>query len=99
MAIQINTPAVIATADQIDTLNKRIRDDLSDIDSAIRTLQHSWEGNASASCVNKYDYIKGSFSDVRFSVVNDLVAFMLNQVAEGYETVEKAVASAASAFK
>ena len=99
MAILINTAVVSNTADQIDTTNKKIRDDLSDIDSAIRTLQQNWEGEASNSCTNKYEYIKRSFADARFSVVNDMVTFMRKQVDEGYETTEKAVSSAASAFK
>lgn len=99
MAILINTAVVSNTADQIDTANKKIRDDLSDIDSAIRTLQQNWVGEASNSCANKYDYIKRNFADARFSVVNDLVTFIRKQVNEGYETTEKTVSSAAAAFK
>ncbi len=95
----INTAAVLAAADQIDTANKNMRDELSDIDLAIRTLQQSWEGAAANSCANKYEYIKRNFSDARFSVVNDMVSFMKNQVGEGYKTTEKTVLSAASAFK
>ena len=99
MAIQINTAAVSSAADNIEITNKRIRDELSDVDSAIRTLQQNWEGEASSSCANKYEYIKRSFSDARFSVVNDIVSFLKNQVGEGYETTEQAVATAASAFR
>ena len=99
MAILINTAVVSNTADQIDTANKKIRDDLSGVDSAIRSLQQNWEGEAASSCTNKYDYIKRNFADARFSVVNDLVTFIRKQVDEGYETTEKAVSSAAAAFK
>lgn len=99
MAILINTAVVSNTADQIDTVNKKIRDDLSDIDSAIRKLQQNWEGEASSSCTNKYEHIKRSFSDARFSVVNDFVTFIRKQVDEGYEVTEKTVSSAAAAFK
>lgn len=99
LAILINTAAVSTAADQIDTLNKKIRDEMSVVDSAIRSLQQSWEGEAGSSCVNKYDYIKRSFSDARFSVVNGLVSLMKIQVGEGYETTEQVVSTAASAFK
>lgn len=99
MAIQINTAAVSSAADQIDTLNKKIRDELSDVDLAIQALQRCWEGDAANSGVNKYNYIKRSFSDARFSVVNGIVSFMKIQVGEGYETTEHAVSTAASAFK
>ena len=99
MAILINTAAVSNTADQIDATNIDLRDGLSDIDSAIRSLQQNWEGEAASSCANKYDYIKRNFADARFSVVNDLVTFIRKQVDEGYETTEKTVSSAAAAFK
>ena len=99
MAILINTAVVSNTADQIDATNKNLRDGLSDIDSAIRTLQQNWEGEAASSCANKYDYIKRNFADARFSVVNDLVTFIRKHVNEGYETTEKTVSSAAAAFK
>ena len=99
MAIQVNTAAITSAADQIDAANKKIRDELSAIDSALKTLQKSWEGEASKSCVSQYDHIKRSFSEERYSVVNGLVLFMRNQVGAGYETTEKSVSSAASAFK
>lgn len=99
MAIQINTATVINTAEQIDTLNKKIRDDMFDVDTAIRMLRQNWAGEASNSCANRYEHIKASFSDARFSVVNGIVSFMRKQVGETYETMEKAVSSAAAAFK
>lgn len=99
MAIQVNTASVLATADQIDTINKKIREGLSEVDMAIRSLQQDWEGEASYSCTNKYEYIKRDFSDTRFSVINSVVSFMRNQVGEGYEATEHSVSSAASAFK
>ncbi len=99
MAIQINTAIVSATADQIDILNKKIRDELSDVDLAIQALQYCWEGNAASSGFNKYSYIKRSFFDARYSVVNGIVSFMKVQVGEGYEMTDQAVSTAASAFK
>jgi len=48
LAILINTAAVSTAADQIDTLNKKIRDEMSVVDSAIRSLQQSWEGEPGA---------------------------------------------------
>lgn len=99
MDLLINTAAVLSTAEQIDTINKQIRDDLADVDNAIKALQQSWESEAAGSCSNKYEYIKRSFSDRRFSVVNQMVSFLKNQVGEGYETTEKTLSSAASAFK
>ena len=99
MDIRINTAVVSSTADQIDVINKRIRDDMSDMETAIRTLRQSWEGEGASSCSGKLDYIKNNFSDTRFSVIDGMVSFMKMQVGEGYESTEQAVSSAASAFK
>ena len=99
MAIQIHTAAVSAAADRIDAINRKIRDELSEVDSAVQTLQHSWEGSAANSGINKYGYLKRSFSDARFSVVDGLVSFMRIQVVQGYEATEQALITAASAFK
>lgn len=99
MAIQINTAAVSASANYIDMLNKKIRDELSDVDSAVRSLENCWEGEAASSGINKYNYIKRNFSDARFAVVDQFVSLLRGVVGEGYETTEKALVSAASAFK
>lgn len=99
MAIQINTASVSTAAEQIDSINKKMRAEMENLDSAIRTLQQHWNGEASNTCANKYEHIRRNFSDARFSVVNGVVSFMRNQVREGYETTETSVSNAASAFK
>jgi hypothetical protein len=97
--IIINTAAVLDAADQIEKTNRKISNDVSEMDSIIRTLQQNWNSTASDSCANKYEYIKRSFFDSRFFVVDGLVLFMKKQVGEGYEMTEQAVLSATSAFK
>lgn len=99
MSIQINTAAVSASANYIDMLNKKIRDEISEVDSAVRSLENCWEGAAASSCVNKFTYIKRNFSDARFAVVDQFVSLLRDVAGEGYETTEKALISAASAFK
>ena len=99
MAVQIKTAAVLSAADQIDTINKKIREEMAEIDASLRTLHQHWEGEAFDTCNNKYEYIKRNFSDSRYSTINGLVSFARNQVGEGYEMTEKAVSNAASAFK
>ena len=99
MAVQINTAAVSETADQINILNKKIRDELSEVDAAVQSLRSIWEGEAASSGINKYDYIKRNFFDARFTALDGLVSFIKIQVGEGYEAAEQAVATAADAFK
>lgn len=99
MAIKINTGTVSATATQIANVNKKIKNDFSSVETAINNLNRSWDGNASDTAMSKFKSIKNTYYDNRYNVVNDMVNFMKKQVGEGYDNVEKAIVSAASAFK
>lgn len=99
MAIKIDTSRVRSTASQISTMNKKIKNDFSSVESAINSLNNNWDGSASDAAVRKFQNIKNNYYNNRFNVVNDMVNFMLNQVGEGYEKTETTISSAASAFK
>lgn len=99
MAIKINTAIVRSTASQISSVNNKINNDFSAVDSAINALNRNWDGSASDIALRKFQSIKNNFYNNRFNVVNDMVNFMLKQVGEGYESTETTVSSAASAFK
>lgn len=99
MAIKINTAAVRSTASQISSVNKKINNDFSAVESSINTLNRNWDGSASNNALKKFQNIKNNFYNNRYNVVNDMVNFMLKQVGEGYESTETTVSSAASAFK
>ena len=99
MAIKVNTAIVRSTATQIASVNKKINNDFSAVESAINTLNNNWDGSASDAAFRKFSNIKSSFYDKRYGVVNDMVNFMLKQVGESYESTETTVSSAASAFK
>ena len=97
--VQINTDAVKAAAENIDAVNKRIRDELYDVDRSIRALQQCWEGEAADAFTYRYEYLKREFADARFAVIDSMVSFMKNQVGEGYSLTECAISSAAAEFK
>lgn len=99
MAIQINTMAVLETSNQIEKINQSMDDDFSVMEAAIRNLRREWSGNASDAGTGKMNYLKHCFAERRHDVMNDIVLFMQHQVDESYEITEKAVSSAASAFK
>lgn len=99
MAIKVNTAVIKSTASQISSINKKINNDFSNVESAINTLNRNWDGSASDNAIRKFQSIKNNFYNNRYNVVNDMVNFMLKQVGEGYESTETTVSSAASAFK
>lgn len=99
MAVKVNTAAVLRASAQLNAVNTDISNGMEDVSRALRLLSGSWTGNASECCQNAYDYIKGSFTDARFSVLNDFARFIQQQVAEGYEVTEQTVNETAKAFK
>lgn len=99
MAILINTQAVSTATTNIDTLNKKIRDDLTLVDNKINKLPSSCEGEAVSTCIGKYKYIKEIHSTDRYAVLNEMVSFMRSQIGENYEEAEKVVSKAAVSFK
>lgn len=99
MAIKVNTAIVRSTASQISSINNKIKNDFSTIDTAINNLNANWDGSASDAAIRKFQNIKNNYYNNRYNVVNDMVNFMLKQVGEGYESTETVVSSAASAFK
>lgn len=98
-AIKVNTGTVVTVAQNIRKANNDIRDLLSPVESAIKTLDNSWDGNASTNAMNKYNSIKNAFCDNRYNVIENFVNFLLQQVGEGYDQTEATNVSLADAFK
>ena len=99
MAIKINTGAVSTAATQIAKINQNINNDFSMVESAMNTLNRSWDGGASDNAIRKYQNIKNNYYQNRYNVIQQLVNFMRKQAGEGYEKTEQAIQSAAAAFK
>ena len=99
MAVKINTGTVSTAATQIANVNRKIKNDFSSVETAVSNLNKNWEGSASETAMSKFKSIKSAYYDNRYNVVNDMVNFMKKQVGEGYDNVETAIVSAASAFK
>ena len=99
MSIKINTLKVNSAASNISRINGNIRDDFSAVTSAINVLDRNWDGSASDNAIRAFNSIKESYCDYRYSVINDLVVFLRNQVSTNYENTEQKVQTAADLFK
>lgn len=97
--IKVNTDTVDSVAQNIRNINNDIRDLISPVESAIKTLDNSWDGGASTSAISKFNSIKNTYCDNRYKVIENYVNFLLQQVGEGYVQTEAANTSLADAFK
>lgn len=98
-AIKVNTDAVVSAAQNIRKVNNDIHNLISSVESAMRSLDNAWDGNASTNAVNKYHSIKNAYCDNRYNVIENFVNFLLQQVGEGYDQTETTNKSLADAFK
>ena len=97
--LKMNTESVNVVADNINVINNQIRDDISNVDSAISSLNGSWEGSASSCVIDKYYSLKNQFCDNRYTVLNNYVNYLKQQIGTGYESTETTNTTLADQFK
>lgn len=97
--LKVNAEQVIASANRIKNLNDQMRDDFSNVQDAIKKLDGTWDGSAANNAISKFNAIKNSYCDARYNVVDNFVAFLHQQVGEGYTQTEAANKSLADQFK
>lgn len=97
--LKINTDAAITAADNIKLYNTQIRDGFSDVQAAVTRLDNCWEGAAATVAISKFNEMKSKFLDARYSVLDNYVNFLLQQVGEGYTQTETVNVSLADQFK
>lgn len=97
--LKVNSQQVISTANKIKGLNNQINDGFENVENAISRLNRKWDGPASNNAINKFNSIKGAYCSSRYKVVDNFVAFLHQQVGEGYAQTESVNKSLADAFK
>ena len=97
--LRIDTAAVAVAAQNIGTINQQIWDGFDLAQSAVKELDKSWDGAASAAAVGKFNEIKSKLADARFAVMETYKRFLLEQVGQGYELAEDVNKKLADAFK
>lgn len=98
-SIKVDTARVSAAAKTIGRYNQTIRDDFSSVESAIKSLNGSWDGAASEKAMDSFHRIKNNFSEPRYQVVNNYVKFLHEVVDPGYTQTEITNTKLADAFK
>ncbi|RHW42732.1 hypothetical protein D1B31_03870 [Neobacillus notoginsengisoli] len=97
--IEVDVKVVKWAAERIQTINKTIRDDFQDVESAIRKLNSNWNSPASGPVINHFSTIRNAFVDNRYTVMDNYSKFMLSQVSAGYTDAESKNTKLADAFK
>lgn len=97
--IAVNTDTVASTAESIRTINNRINEQYDVVQRAMSQLDNCWDGSAASFAIPKFKEIRSKFYQARYTVVDHYVAFLFQQIGQGYTETEEANKSLASAFK
>ncbi|MEE0863269.1 MAG: hypothetical protein U0L79_09830 [Lachnospiraceae bacterium] len=97
--VKINTDAVRNVATHMQLMNKQMKDGFSDVQDAMTKLDNSWESSTATMAMEKYNQLRVDFSEARYTVLDNHINFLLQQVGQGYEETEKANVSLAAQFK
>lgn len=97
--MKINTALVKDTAERIRKCNKQIKNGMDNVQKAVYNLNNFWESPSSGKVINKFNNIKNSYSNTRYQVMDNYVAFLYKQIGENYEIMEANNTSLADALK
>lgn len=97
--LKIDTEAVKGTAKTIKKNNDLIKNGFVSVRNAITKLDSSWESPASGVVIGKFNDIDNKYTENRYTVMNNYVNFLYQQIQEGYESTEQTNKSLADAFK
>ncbi|MCM3694301.1 WXG100 family type VII secretion target [Neobacillus niacini] len=97
--IKVDTRRVAAAAQNIANYNNRIRDDFSPVEAAMRTLNSAWDSTAAQQAMDSFYKIKSNFHEPRYTVMDNFVKFLQQQVDPGYTQTETVNTFLADLFK
>jgi uncharacterized protein YukE len=97
--IKVDTGRVAAAAQNIANYNNRIRDDFSPVESAMRALNSAWDSTAAEQAMDSFYNIKNAFHEPRYTVMDNFVKFLQQQVDPGYTQTETVNTFLADLFK
>ncbi|MBR4626796.1 MAG: WXG100 family type VII secretion target [Ruminococcus sp.] len=97
--IQINTDQVSEIASAIESLNKKLTDELNTSRDLITSLGNSWSGEAYEATKSAYNEFATKFFQNYYDVIDNYVKFLRNNVSQGYFDVETRNTNLSEAFK
>jgi len=97
--LKVDAAEVVAIAGRIKNQNDLMRSEFDAVQQAINKLDLSWDSPASTNAIDKFSAIKNAYCDNRYNVVDYFVAFLYQQVGEGYTQTESVNKSLADQFK
>ena len=97
--ITVNTDQVADIANEIESLNKKLSDELNTSRDLFTQLGNSWSGEAFEASKSAYNEFATKFFQTYYDVIDNYVKFLRTNVSQGYFDVETVNTNLSEAFK
>ena len=98
-SIRVNTDQVAQIATNIENLNKRLTEELTNSKATIDQLANVWEGEAAQATISSFDEFAAKFFQNYEDVITQYVQFLRPNIEQGYFDTETQNIGLADAFK
>lgn len=98
-SIRINTDQVAQVATNIENLNKRLTEELTNSKTTVNQLNSVWEGEAAQATISSFDEFAAKYFQNYEDVITQYVQFLRTNIEQGYFDTETQNISLADAFK
>lgn len=98
-SIRVNTDQVAQIATNIENLNKRLTEELTNSKAIIDNLANIWQGEAAETTISSFDEFAAKYFQNYEDVITQYVQFLRTNVESGYFDTETANIGLADAFK
>ena len=98
-SIRVNTDQVAQIASNIEGLNKRLTEELTNSKATIDQLANIWEGEAAQATISSFDEFAAKYFQNYEDVITQYVQFLRTNIEQGYFHTETQNIGLADAFK
>ena len=98
-SIRVNTDQVAQIASNIEGLNKRLTEELTNSKATIDQLANIWEGEAAQATISSFDEFAAKYFQNYEDVITQYVQFLRTNIEQGYFDTETQNFGLADAFK
>ena len=98
-SIRVNTDQVAQIATNIENLNKRLSEELTNSKATVDQLANIWEGEASQNTIAAFDEFAAKYFQNYDDIITQYVQFLRTNIGQGYTDTETQNIGLADAFK
>ena len=98
-SIRVNTDQVAQIASDIEGLNKRLTEELTNSKTTIDQLANIWEGEAAQATISSFDEFATKYFQNYENIITQYVQFLRTNIEQGYFDTETQNIGLADAFK